>query len=70
MTDTATAVLESETANSSDTSDHYYCCNIDLSLCGKDISGLTIATTPDGGEHDCIVCLHLIGQPCGDNCSR
>jgi hypothetical protein len=70
MADTATALLEPETVSSSDTSDHYYCCNIDLSLCGQDISDLTVTTTPGDSALDCIVCLHLIGQPCGNDCSR
>lgn len=45
---------------------HVYCCDIDVGLCGTDISALPVLA--DGVPATCVVCADLDGGPCSPTC--
>lgn len=65
----STILLPTESRWSVDSGDelhHYFCCDEDLALCGRDISDLPVVHT---GEHVCVVCDDLVEAPCPNpNC--
>lgn len=44
---------------------HFFCCDPDRALCGRDISG---DREDDVAEVDCVVCLDLEDGPCSPTC--
>lgn len=50
-----------------DSVDHLFCCDIDLSLCGLDISNQVFIEDPNNGNL-CLVCDDLIEVECPNCC--
>ena len=44
--------------------DHWYCCDPDRSLCGRDISDLEECEEWSCDDHPCVVCEDLVDLPC------
>lgn len=63
----STALLLAPTSGKTDAGDdldHYYCCDINRSLCGLDISELGITDFDDDGDQVCVVCVDLQDVAC------
>jgi hypothetical protein len=52
----------------SDNLDHYFCCNPNIAMCGRDLTGFEYVPEGEISKNLCVVCADLGSHACGCAC--